>query len=440
MTIGLWRIVGEAHGDFPAVAGNSCPTHDILSWSFRPLVDQDTATAFLRTYPPRTPDLRPPALAVGPEQSGTEGASETSPENFPFLQKALAVYDAQPWVKAIKENGPKWAETRPVGTGAFKFVSYDRPNKLTWTRFDGYWQKGRPYLDGVEYLFIKDRMTALSSLKAGEAHGIFFALPQHAKTMGKEGWDIGFDNMVGISIYVNTASPGTPWANKKVRKAAEYAIDKEAICSQLGLGFKLPVYQIVKSDNQAYVKSLAPRKYDPQKAKQLLKEAGYPNGFNTDFYFHVVGWKDGWQAVQSYLSAVGINMKLIPVDRPKFMNLRFKKGSLPPGSAAQMVSFMPPDALYMARNLLSSKTPHNPEMKRPEGFDKLTDMAIAEKDPVKRLALTRQLVQLAYDEAMYIPFFAEGPLAIMDPKVKGYDFFEVGRNSLCPYINAYIEK
>ena len=342
--------------------------------------------------------------------------------------------------KAIKENGPKWAETHPIGTGAFKFVSYDRPNKLTWTRFDGYWQKGRPYLDGVEYLFIKDRMTALSSLKAGEAHGIFFALPQHAKTMGKEGWDTGFDNMVGISIYVNTASPGTPWANKKVRKAAEYAIDKEAICSQLGLGYKLPVYQIVKSDNQAYVENLAPRKYDPQKAKQLLKEAGYPNGFNTDFYFHVVGWKDGWQAVQSYLSAVGINMKLIPVDRPKFMNLRFKKGSLPAGSAAQMVSFMPPDALYMARNLLSSKTPHNPEMKRPEGFDKLTDMAIAEKDPVKRLALTRQLVQLAYDEAMYIPFFAEGPLVIMNPKVKGYDFFDVGRNALNPYINAYIEK
>jgi ABC-type transport system substrate-binding protein len=67
-------------------------------------------------------------------------------------------------------------------------------------------------------------------------------------------------------------------------------------------------------------------------------------------------------------------------------------------------------------------------------------MAIAEKDPVKRLALTRQLVQLAYDEAMYIPFFAEGPLVIMNPKVKGYDFFDVGRNALNPYINAYIEK
>ncbi|MBW1997902.1 MAG: ABC transporter substrate-binding protein [Deltaproteobacteria bacterium] len=342
--------------------------------------------------------------------------------------------------KAIKEHGAKWAETHPVGTGAFKFVSYDRPNKLTWTRFDEYWQRGRPYLDGVEYLFIKDRMTALSALKAGEAHGIFFALPQHAKTMGKQGWDISYDNAVGIHIYVDSVHPSSPWANKKVRKAVEYAIDKEAICNQLGLGFKLPVYQIVKSDNTAYVKGLPPRKYDPEKARQLLREAGYPNGFKADFYYINVGWKDGWQAVQSYLSAVGINLKLIPVDRPKFMSIRFKKGTLPVGSGAMMVCWMPPNALYMARNLLSSKTPHLPEMKRPEGFDKLTEMAIGEKDPAKRLALTRQLVKLAYEEEMFIPFFAEGPLVIMNPKVKGYDFFEYGRNNLCPYIDAYIEK
>jgi peptide/nickel transport system substrate-binding protein len=342
--------------------------------------------------------------------------------------------------KAIKENGPKWAETHPVGTGPFKFVSYDRPNKVTWTRFNEYWQKGRPYLDGVEYLFIKDRMTALSSLKAGEAHGQFFALPQHAKTMGKEGWDISFDNMVGIHIYGDSANPDSPWANKKVRKAIEYAIDKEAICSELGLDYKLPVYQIVKPDNAAFVKSLAPRKYDPKKAKQLLKEAGYPKGFNADLIHPTMAWKDGWQAVQSYLSAVGINLKLTPVARPKYMSIRFKKGNLPAGSGAQMVCLMPPSALYMARNLLSAKGPHVPEMKRPEGFDKLIIRASTEKDADKRVALTQQLVKLAYDEAMFIPFFAEGPIIIMNPKVKNFNFFDYGRGAHCPYIDTYIEK
>lgn len=342
--------------------------------------------------------------------------------------------------KALKENGKKWAETHPVGTGPFKFVSYDRPNKLTWTRFDQYWQKGRPYLDGVEYLIIKDPMTTISALKAGEAHGQFFAHPQHADTMKKNGWTVVFDNPVGINIYGDSTNPDSPWANKKVRLAVEYAIDKDAIMKQLGLGYYLANYQIVKSNNPAYVKSLAARKYDPKKAKQLLKEAGYPKGFKTDFIYLNVAWKEAWQAVQAYLTAVGINIKLVPVDRPKYMTIRFQKGNLPPGNAAQMVCTLPPNALYMSRALLSSKTPHVPEMKRPDGFDALIVKASAEKDPQKRLDLTRQIVKMAYEDAMYIPFYAEGMIVIMNPKVKDFDFFEYGSAALCPFTNTYIEK
>jgi peptide/nickel transport system substrate-binding protein len=342
--------------------------------------------------------------------------------------------------KAIKENGAEWAETHPVGTGPFKFVSYDRPNKLTWTRFDDYWQKGKPFLDGVEYLLIRDRMTSLSALKAGQANGIYYADSQHAKTMSEQGWMVLHDNPVGIHIYGDSINPNSPWANKKVREAVEYAIDKDAICKQLSYGYYLPMYQIVKPDSPAYVTGLKPRKYDPQKAKELLKEAGYPKGFNAEFIYLNTAWKEAWEASQNYLAAVGINLKLTPVERPKYVTIRFQKGNLPAGNGAQMVCTLPPDALYMLKTLLSGKVSHVPEMKRPEGFDELIDKAVVEKDPNKSLELTKQLVKMAYDEAMYIPFYGEGIIAIMSPKVKDYDLFEMGFGAICPFINTYMEK
>lgn len=341
--------------------------------------------------------------------------------------------------KAITENGEKWAESNPVGTGPFKFVSYDRPNKLTWTRFDQYWQEGLPYLDGVEYLIIRDPMTAISSLKGGEVNGQYYAHPQHADTMKKDGWTVLYDNPVGLHIYGDSINPDSPWANKKVRQAVDYAIDKEAIMSQLGLGYYKPLYQIVKPSNPAYVEGLVERKYDPKKAKQLLKEAGYPKGFKSDFIYLNVSWVEAWQAIQANLSMVGVTLNLKPVDRPKYVTIRFQKGNLPAKSAAQMVVSQTANALYMSRALLSSKTPHVPEMKRPEGFDALIDSAISEKDPQKRLEMTRDVVKMAHEDAMYIPFYAEGVIAIMSPKIKDYDLFGY-QPTVCSYINTYIEK
>ena len=67
---------------------------------------------------------------------------------------------------AYEKNGEEWAKWHPVGTGPFKFVSFERGDKLTYTRWDGYWRKGEPYLDGIEYLFIRDPMTQQAAMRA----------------------------------------------------------------------------------------------------------------------------------------------------------------------------------------------------------------------------------------------------------------------------------
>ena len=72
----------------------------------------------------------------------------------------------------MEKKGKKWAETHPIGTGPFKLKSYQRDVALKYQRFGEYWQKGRPYLDGVEFMVIRDPMTQIASMKGGEINGI----------------------------------------------------------------------------------------------------------------------------------------------------------------------------------------------------------------------------------------------------------------------------
>ena len=67
---------------------------------------------------------------------------------------------------AFEKKGKEWAMWNPVGTGPFKFVSFERGSKLTYAKWEGYWQKGKPYLDGIEYLFIRDPMTQQAAMRA----------------------------------------------------------------------------------------------------------------------------------------------------------------------------------------------------------------------------------------------------------------------------------
>ena len=123
------------------------------------------------------------------------------------------------------------------------------------------------------------------------------------------------------------------FSKPKVRQAIEYAIDKEAICNGPGQGLYTPVYQIVSSDHPDYNKACPPRKYDPAKAKKLLAEAGYPNGFSFKVFILDTTWKDGWVAIQSYLDKVGIKMEINYVNVSAY-NLIRAGGKIEKGAAA----------------------------------------------------------------------------------------------------------
>ena len=131
---------------------------------------------------------------------------------------------------ATEKNGVKWSNTHPVGTGPFKSKAFKRDLYLKYDRFDKYWEKGLPYLDGVEVPIIRDKMTYLAALKAGEVNGLNEIDKVTAAEVATWGdYQISAYPGLRINLLGNANNPNSMWSDKRMREALEYAIDKEAI-------------------------------------------------------------------------------------------------------------------------------------------------------------------------------------------------------------------
>ena len=339
---------------------------------------------------------------------------------------------------ALEKNGAKWAETNPVGTGPFKLKKFERNVALKYERFDDYWQKGRPYLDGVEMIFIKDPMTQVAALKAGEIQGIYMPSEKHADVLKKQGNVITVWFQVNRAIYGDSKNPDSPWSKKKVREAIEYAIDKETILAELGYGYPKALYQPVLPDNFYYNPNIKPRKYDPEKAKRLLAEAGYPNGFETSVSYYNTDFPESWVAIQGYLAKVGIKLRTIPVERAKYMKIR-SEGGLKNGSS-HVVFPSEYNYLYSLKTYLMSTAPLYVDMARPKGFDDAIKNALMAKDPKKQMAFVHQATQILHDDVTFIPFNAQAKMAAFNKSVHDYDLTTYLTPIVDAFTNAWISK
>jgi peptide/nickel transport system substrate-binding protein len=215
--------------------------------------------------------------------------------------------------ESYDKNGLDWVRVNPVGTGPFKFVSFARDVGFKTERNPDYWVKDAegnqlPYMDGVEYIYVVDPTTKKAVIQSGEADGIVVPLGEEMVDYEKLGLTV-LDEPVAVNfLFPDSANPDSPWANQKVREAAEYALDREAIATGLGHGYWQAPYQIPARAFPFYDPDFPlARKYDPEKAKQLLTEAGYPDGFETTIIVNPIsGSNDACVAIMNYLADVDI--------------------------------------------------------------------------------------------------------------------------------------
>ena len=216
----------------------------------------------------------------------------------------------------------------PVGTGPFKFSKWSRGDSVEMVRNDKYWNPRLPYLDKVTYRFIKDPSAQVAALKAGDIDIIGWLLaPELAPAISK---DKRFKVLAGAStseVIMSTNNKAKPFDNKLVRQAVAYAIDRDAVSELVisGYGTKIGSHWPPVTP---YYKDMTGRfPYDPAKAKKLLAQAGYPNGFEANIKLPVIypyAQRAG-EVIADMLGQVGIKLEIEVVEWGVWLDRVFKQ-------------------------------------------------------------------------------------------------------------------
>jgi dipeptide transport system substrate-binding protein len=184
----------------------------------------------------------------------------------------------------MKKGTPNAADVYPIGTGPFEYVSYQKDATIRYKAFDQYW-KGRPKVDNLIYSITRDATARYAKLKTGECQVMAFPKPADLDEMKKDS-NLSVLQKEGLNIgYIAFNTEKKPFDSKLVRQALNLATNKEAILKAVYLGngqmAKNPIPPILWSYNN----NIKDYPYDPAKAKELLTQAGFPNGFELDLWY-----------------------------------------------------------------------------------------------------------------------------------------------------------
>ena len=239
---------------------------------------------------------------------------------------------------AFEKNGKDWMRMHPVGTGPFIFDSSVLDVSYKIKRNPDWWVKGKPNLDGINYICVAEEATRTLAMQYGEGDALTITSLIYLDRFSGPDYIIHVPPVSGtLSLVPDTANADSPWANQKVREAVEYAIDKEGISRTFGHGLTQAPYQVIpRGSTLAYDPDFnIGRKYDLEKAKQLIAEAG--GGFETTIIVPPTAEKNVAVAIQENLEKIGIKV-----------NFEF------PDMGAYAVKYMSPTANWHNAALLYS--------------------------------------------------------------------------------------
>ncbi|MEL0579688.1 glutathione ABC transporter substrate-binding protein GsiB [Pectobacterium punjabense] len=215
---------------------------------------------------------------------------------------------------ALKQYG-KEIGFHPVGTGPYRFVAWNQTDFVKVEKFSGYWKAGLPKLDSITWRPVVDNNTRAALLQTGEAQ---FAYPipfEQAKVLEKNDKLALVASPSILHRYISMNVTQKPFDNPKVRQALNYAINKEALIKVAFSGYATPAEGPLPGSIDYSVK-YQPWPYDPAKARELLKEAGYPDGFTTTLWSshnHSTAQKV-LQFTQQQLAQVGVKVQVTAMD------------------------------------------------------------------------------------------------------------------------------
>ena len=229
----------------------------------------------------------------------------------PFIHTLAHPSGAMISPAALARYGSKGIAQHPVGTGPFKFVEWRPTDYLKVEKFDGYWRKGYPKVDSITWRPVVDNNTRAAMMQTNEAHFAFPLPPEAVETLSKKPSLEVVEAPSILHRYISMNTQHKPFDNPLVRQAVNYAINKDALIKVAFAGHAIAAEGVLPQGIEYGIK-LGPWPYDPGKARALLAQAGYPNGFESTLWsaFNNTTSNKVIQFVQQQLAQVGIKLQV----------------------------------------------------------------------------------------------------------------------------------
>jgi peptide/nickel transport system substrate-binding protein len=222
--------------------------------------------------------------------------------------------------KYLEQVGEDGYKQHPIGAGPYKFASHKAGVELILEAFEDYWRHP-PYIKRLVMRVVPDESTRLAMLKRGEADIAYLMVGAIGEEVKRDPRlkliPSGGQSVQWLCLHDETDAK-SPWHDRRVRLAANYAIDRHAISEVESYGVAPPMGSIIPKEFE-FALPVEPYEYNPQKAKQLLKEAGYPNGFDAGEITTTTQYSSPSEAIGNYLAAVGIRAKLRTMERAAWL-------------------------------------------------------------------------------------------------------------------------
>jgi peptide/nickel transport system substrate-binding protein len=302
------------------------------------------------------------------------------------------------YVERVGDDGFKRA---PVGLGPYKFVSHTPGVELVMEANEDYWRKV-PSVKRLVYKSVLESTTRMAMLKRGEVDIAYLLdVPQAQEVKRDPNLKLAFSGGIGIFYldFLDQWDPKSPWHDRRVRLAANYAIDRQALSDAETLGASKPAGNHVPRSFE-FALPLEPYPYNPARAKQLLAEAGYPNGFDAGELHQLPPYFSLGEAIVQYMQAVGIRLKMRPMERGAYIALISSKkakglcvcSTALYGNAASRISeIIPSDGAYAYGGY--------------PDIDALYKQQAVETDRKKREVMLHQIQRLVYERVRYGPIY-----------------------------------
>ncbi|MFN3454103.1 MAG: ABC transporter substrate-binding protein [Pseudobdellovibrio sp.] len=330
---------------------------------------------------------------------------------------------AQSLVKSGK--GLKTLETNPIGTGPFIFKSYQKDSTVKFVANPQYF-KGKPQIENLIFVVVSDSTVRAQKMKSGECHVMSEPQPQDIDGFKKNA-AIKVLSSAGLNVgYIAFNTQKKPFDNLKVREALSMAFNKKAYLDVIYKSQATSAKNPIPPTMWSYDNKTVETAYDVEKAKKLLAEAGYPNGFETELWTlpvsrpYLPNGKKLGEMAQADLAKIGVKVKLVTFDWPTYLE-KSRKGE------HQMIQLGwtgdngdPDNFMNVLLGCAAVKTGSNLARWCDKGFDDLLQKAKEESAQAKRSAFYVKAQEIFSKEKPWYPIAHSQQNKVISAKVVGY--------------------